>query len=202
MTTDRITVLLKEAEQGNAEARNRLFDEVYNDLKAIAAEWLQDQGAGDTFQPSALVHEVYLRLFPTVKLDGQDTQPRQWTGREQFFGVAASTMHQVLANSDRRKSRAKRGPDLQRILVDPNQISAPKTKGQLLALEEAMAVLQTTEPLVAEVVRLRFFAGLTLREVADELGIGRRTADGYWAYAKAWLIAEIDDANGLDKRAS
>ncbi len=200
--TEKITILLREAEQGNVDAKNQLFETVYKDLKTMAAHWLRDQKPEDTLQASALVSEVYLRLFPDGQKSHRNLELREWKGRRQFFGVAASAMRQILVDSAQRKKRAKRGPSFQRVLVDPNQICATQMASHLLALDEAMSILEKTEPLIAEVVKLRFFAGLTLREVADQLEIGRRTADGYWAYAKAWLMAEINDTHEVDKQAS
>lgn len=203
MMTEQITKLLREAENGDLEAKNLLFERVYSDLKLMAVHWLQKEQPGNTLQPSALVNEVYLRLFPGRDSDDKSsTASRQWKGRRQFFGVAANAMRQIMVDSARRKSRAKRGADLQRVPLDPERIAIPEMAGQLLELDEALSVLEVADPLVAEVVHLRFFAGLTLREVADELDIGRRTVDGYWAYAKAWLMAEIKDSQTMEKRAS
>ena len=203
MMTEQITKLLQEAENGDLEAKNLLFERVYSDLKLMAVQCLQREQPDNTLQPSALVNEVYLRLFPGRDSgDGSTTTPRQWKGRRQFFAVAANAMRQIMVDSARRKSRAKQGVDLQRVPFDPERIAIPEMAGQLLELDEALSALEVVEPLVAEVVHLRFFAGLTLREVAEELDIGRRTADGYWAYAKAWLMAEIKNSQTVEKRAS
>ncbi|TWU06063.1 ECF-type sigma factor [Stieleria varia] len=199
---EQITELLHAAELGDPEAKNRLFERVYADLRAMASQWLAREKSGNTLQPSALVNEVYLRVFrradtdrDTEKDSERSSSPRQWEGRRHFFAAAANAMRQILVDAARRKTRVKRGGDISRILIDPNEISAPEMAGQLIALDDAMTALETAEPQIAELVRLRFFAGLTLREAAEELGIGRRTADGYWAYAKAWLLAEMTDAD-------
>ena len=192
---EHITVLLRAAERGDPDAKNLLFERVYDDLRGIATQWLAREKSGNTLQPSALVNEAYLRIFRPADSDALPAKERRWEGRRHFFAAAANAMRQILVDAARRKTRIKRGGDFSRLLIDPDEISAPEMAGQLIALDEAMRALEIAEPTIAEVVRLRFFAGLTMREVADELGIGRRTADGYWAYAKAWLLAEINGEN-------
>jgi RNA polymerase sigma factor (TIGR02999 family) len=192
MTTEPITFLLRAAQQGDIAAKNLFFSSVYDELRNIAAGLLARESADQMLHPSALVHESYLQLFP-IPENAPSQLPTLWPDRQAFFDAAASSMRQILIDARRRKTRLKRGGDFCRVLIDLDKISMPETTGQLLALDEALCALDTLEPKMAEVVRLRFFAGMTVGEVANQMGIGRRTADGYWAYAKAWLMAEMSD---------
>ena len=204
MTTDKITLLLRAAEQGDLNAKNLFFDSVYDDLCEMAQRLLARENADNTLHPSALVHEVYLRLIQLPsrsevtdsETNGNASEGQTpWEGNQLFFSAAANAMRQILVDAARRKTRAKRGGGFCRVLIEPDNISAPELTGQLLAISDAMSALESLEPRMAEVVRLRFYAGMTLREVAETMGIGRRTADGYWAYAKAWLTAEMSDTH-------
>ncbi|QDT12348.1 ECF-type sigma factor [Planctomycetes bacterium K23_9] len=191
-TTDSISLLVLASDQGDVDAKNHFFDNVYDELRRLAAELLAREKTEQTLHPSALVHEVYLHWFAYGRSDKRGL-PAFGSEKQAFIDAAATVMRQILVDAARRKNRAKRGANFCRVMIDLDEISAPETKGQLLVLNESLSALQSLEPRIAEVVRLRFFAGMTLHEVADQMGIGRRTADGYWAYAKAWLMAEMSD---------
>lgn len=184
-----ITELLRAAEQGDADASSRLFDRIYDDLKRLAARRLASERDGHTLQPTALVNEVYLRL-----LGGTSKQPdamQQFSGSKHFFASAAEAMRRILVESARSKRRQKRGGEFRRADIEPDQLAAPEMADKLLALNEALTRLAAVEPQLAELVTLRYFGGLTLKEAATQLGIARRTADAQWAYSRAWLLAEM-----------
>lgn len=157
---------------------------VYDELRAIAARHLAQEASGQTLQPTALVHEVYLRLA------GSEDSPR-WGSRGQFLAAAAKAMRNILVDVARGKKRNKRGGGRVREPLDPERISEPEVADELLALHEALAKLAVVRPVVAQLVELRYFGGLRLKEAAEVLEIAPRTADVYWAYARAWLLAEI-----------
>lgn len=193
------TQLLEEVGSGNPEAEADLFRLVYDDLKQLAAHRLAKEAPGQTLQPTALVHEVYLRLLgkPCASTTREEMS---WKSREHFFSAAANAMRQILIESARRKSRQKRGGGLHRDSLDPDQIAEPELAEELLALDEALTALAVVEPRIAELVKLRFFGGLTLKEAAAVLEIAPRTADVHWAYARAWLLAELQgNAHGSGK---
>src|SRR5262249_12620841 len=146
----------------------------------LAAQWLSHESPGQTLQATALVHEAYIRL---VENDPQ----RIWEGRGHFFAAAAEAMRRILVDRARNRRRQKRGGGHRRVRIDLEAILLEPPGDDLLALDEALEALAREDPAGAELVRLRAFAGLTLAEAAEVLGIGRRTADRYWAYARAWL---------------
>jgi len=181
---DEITHTLEQAREGDPEALDRLFAAVYQELKRLASRKLAGERSDHTLQPTALVHEAYLRLL------GCD---RRWERDGYFFASAAEAMRRILVESARRKGRRKRGGDRQRRELD---MVDPVTGGDpvdLVALDEALAKLATQDPTRAEVVKLRYFAGLTGEEAAAVLGISRATADRHWSYARAWLYREMTD---------
>ena len=177
-----VTRILDLAAAGDAKAASELLPLVYDELRKLAAARMAQETVGNTLQPTALVHEAYLRLVGTAD------QPR-WQSRGHFFAAAAEAMRRILIESARRKLGPERGGDLTR---QEFEFDVPEEFGradQLLDLDEALDRLAATEPRAAEVVKLRFFAGLTVAEVA--LGISPRTADADWAYARAWLITAL-----------
>jgi RNA polymerase sigma factor (TIGR02999 family) len=179
-----VTRILSAIEQGDPCAAEQLLPLVYDELRRLAAQRLAGEGPGHTLQPTALVHEAYLKLV------GPD--PRQpWNGRVHFFAAAAEAMRRILIDHARRKHRARRGGGMKRIeLDDLDDIELGGGGGdadELLALDEALAQLAAADPRRAELVRLRYFAGLTLEQAAELLGISRATADRHWAFARAWL---------------
>ncbi|MDY3551877.1 ECF-type sigma factor [Gemmata sp. JC717] len=184
------TELLAAANGGNARAVEDLFCLVYDDLKRLAARALANETVGHTLQPTALVHEAYLRLLGDRPV-GAGALDLPGDSRGHFFTAASTAMRRILIESARRKRRAKRGAGRQRVPLDPDQIAEPERADELIALDEALTVLTAAEPKVGELVQLRYFGGLTLKEAAAVLGIAPRTADAYWAYARAWLLTEM-----------
>ncbi|MCO6456320.1 MAG: sigma-70 family RNA polymerase sigma factor [Pirellulaceae bacterium] len=165
----------------------QLFASVYDELRKMAAGRLALEPSGQTLQPTALVHEVYLRLLATT--DGANPP---WESRGHFFTAAATAMRRILIETARRKSRQKHGGGRCRVDLDPEQIADMELADELLALDEALARFAAVEPKIAELVMLRYFGGLTIREAAAALEIAPRTADAHWAYARAWLQAECN----------
>jgi RNA polymerase sigma factor (TIGR02999 family) len=174
--------LLQSAAQGDPEAASRLLPLVYNELRRLAAHRLAAEAPGQTLQPTALVHEAYLRLVG----GGQ-----RWDGRGHFFAAAAEAMRRILVENARRKKRAKHGGGRQRVDLEALDLPADTTPDELLALDEALARLGGEDPAAAEVVKLHFFAGLPMDETAAALGMSRATAYRHWTYAKAWLHAAV-----------
>ncbi|MGE3821339.1 MAG: sigma-70 family RNA polymerase sigma factor [Isosphaeraceae bacterium] len=168
-------------------ATDRLLPLVYDELRRLAAARLSREAPGITLQPTALVHEVYLRLV------GSDLET-PWDGRGHFFAAAAEAMRRILVDQARRKRALKRGGGLDRLDVDPDRIAIPlaETAEDLLALDEALERLALRHPDKAELVKLRYFAGLTGDQAAKALGISTATAERHWAYARAWLRVEVD----------
>lgn len=173
-------------ESGNQDAAARLFSSVYDELRQMAARRLAMEPPGQTLQPTALVHEVYLRLLATA-----DKEDLAWDSRGHFFTAAATAMRRILIESARRKNRLKHGGGRRREYIDPEQIADLELADEILALDEALTAFARVEPQIAELVTLRYFGGLTIREAAAALGIAPRTADAHWVYARAWLQAEF-----------
>jgi RNA polymerase sigma factor (TIGR02999 family) len=183
-TMDAITQVLKAIEQGDPEAANQLLPLVYEELRRLAATRLASEDCGHTLQPTALVHEAYLKL---VSPDPQHA----WNGCVHFFAAAAEAMRRILIDHARKKHRLRRGGGRKRIALDATenlaQVADDGGRDELLALDAALSQLAAADPRKAELVRLRFFAGLTLEQAAELLGISRATADRHWAFARAWL---------------
>jgi RNA polymerase sigma factor (TIGR02999 family) len=176
-----VTHILSAIEQGDPKAAEQLLPLVYDELRRLAAQRLAAEGPGHTLQPTALVHEAYLKLV------GPDPQ-QAWNGRVHFFAAAAEAMRRILIDHARRKHRARRGGGMRRVdFGDVEMVTASEGGDDLLALDEALARLAAADPRKAELVRLRYFAGLTLEQAAELLGISRATADRHWAFARAWL---------------
>ena len=180
-----VTRLLYAADQGDPEAASQLLPLVYDELRKLAAQKLAGATPGQTLQPTALVHEAYLRLV------GEDEE-QQWDSRGHFFAAAAEAMRRILVEIARHKASLKRGGDRDRVDVVESLLAAPEPREDLVALDAALTRLAGTDKQAAELVQLRYFAGLPIREVAEILGIAPRTADRLWAYAKAWLLKEIE----------
>jgi RNA polymerase sigma factor (TIGR02999 family) len=179
-----VTQVLDALARGDACAADRLLPLVYDELRALAAQRLAQEQPGQTLQATALVHEAYLHL-----LDGD--KAAQWNSRAHFFGAAAEAMRRILVDQARRKQSRKHGGDLAREDLDGLEIALPEVPEDLIALDEALTRLAATDKTAADLVHLRFFAGLSLPEVAQQLCISPRTADRLWAYARAWLHQEI-----------
>jgi RNA polymerase sigma factor (TIGR02999 family) len=182
-----ITRILNAIEQGDAHAAEQLLPLVYDELRRLAAQKLSQEKSGQTLQATALVHEAYLRL-----VDGE--QARRWYGRGHFFAACAEAMRRILVDKARRKQRLRHGGGLQQQPLEDNEpaIATPVEAVDLLALDEVLARLEAVSPRRAQLVKLRYFAGFTLPEVADMLGIAQSTAEADWTYAKAWLKREME----------
>jgi RNA polymerase sigma factor (TIGR02999 family) len=178
------THILSAIEQGDPHAAEQLLPLVYEELRRLAAQRLAQEKPGQTLEATALVHEAYLRLIGPG-------EPPHWDDRRHFFASAAEAMRRILVENARRKRTQKHGGDLvRRTLEDLPQV-APELGEDLLALDEALKKLAKEEPVKVELVKLRHFAGLTVDQAAEALNISPATADRYWAYARAWLHAEI-----------
>jgi RNA polymerase sigma factor (TIGR02999 family) len=186
MNSQDITRILSEAERGDVRAAEELLPLVYEELRKLAAQKLAAERPGHTLQATALVHEAYLRL-----LGSEPSRQPQWQGRRHFFGAVAESMRRILVENARRRGAQKRGGALGRVELEADQVAAPERSEELLALDEALGRLSATDPAAVELVKLRYFAGLTIPEAAATLGISDRSADRLWAYARAWLHREI-----------
>ena len=179
-----ITRILSEIEQGDPSAADQLLPLVYAELRKLAAARMAQEKPGQTLQATALVHEAYLRMVDVEKA-------KNWDSRGHFFAAAAESMRQILVEKARRKGRQKHGGDFKRRDLKHAEIIAPATPEEILAVNEALAGLESANPPAARLVKLRYFAGMTIPEAASSLGMSPRKANQLWAYARAWLLAEI-----------
>jgi RNA polymerase sigma factor (TIGR02999 family) len=179
-----VSRILSAIESGDPNAVEQLLPLVYDELRSLAARRLAWEQPGQTLQATALVHEAYLRL-----LDGANG--RDWNGRGHFFAAAAEAMRRILVENARRKRAAKRGGGQQKVGLGHVEIVAEGVPDDLLVLDEALTRLAADEPKAAKLVNLRYFAGFTVKQAAEVLGISPRSADALWAYARAWLLREI-----------
>jgi RNA polymerase sigma factor (TIGR02999 family) len=179
-----VTRIMAQIESGDPSAAEQLLPLVYDELRRLAKERMAQENPGQTLQATALVHEAYLRL-----VDVQHVQ--HWNSRGHFFAAAAEAMRRILVESARRKRGPQRGGNLMRRDLDGVDLAVPPDRDDLLALDEALQKLAANDKSAADVVQLRFFAGLPLAEVARILNISPRTVDRLWAYARAWLHEEI-----------
>jgi RNA polymerase sigma factor (TIGR02999 family) len=180
-----VTQILHAIEQGDSHAAAQLLPLVYDELRRLAAARLAAEPSGHTLQPTALVHEAYLRLVGTANGD-------RWDHRGHFFGAAAEAMRRILIDNARRKAAARHGGAMRRQALDPGAAAIPETHENLLALDEALGRLEAEDPLKAKLVKLRYFAGLSLAEAATALNLSERTAGRHWAYARAWLRRAVE----------
>ena len=187
MRMNDVTGLLEAIERGDSRAADELLPLVYDELRALAASRLAREAPGQTLQATALVHEAYLRLVGP----GGRGDASQWDGRGHFFAAAAEAMRRILVDKARRDNTQKRGGGLTRHDIEAADLVAPGASADLLALDEALTTLARSEPRLARLVELRYFAGLTSKQAAEALGVSPRTADSDWAYAKAFLLAEL-----------
>lgn len=179
-----VTRMLAGIEAGDPQAAEQLLPLVYDELRKLAAARLAGEKSGQTLQATALVHEAYLRLV------GSD---EAWRGRGHFFAAAAEAMRRILVENARKKGAGKRGGGGRRIPLDDVDLAAPERSDELLDLDEALSALEKTDRTAAELVKLRYFAGLTLREAARSLDLAPRSADAVWAYARAWLLDRLKE---------
>ena len=174
-----VTQILAAVRGGDADAAERLFELVYAELRQVAAQKMARESAGQTLQPTALVHEAWLRL-------GADAQPH-WQNRAHFFAAAAEAMRRILVDRARRKRALRHGAGVEHVELDGLNLPAPVEDDQLLALDDALQRFAALDPQKAELVKLRYFVGLTTEQAARVLNISEPTAKRWWAYAKAWL---------------
>jgi len=182
-----VTQILTAIQRGHTHAAEELLPLVYNELRQLAAVQLAEEKPGQTLQATALVHEAWLRL---VGNGPKDSEPK-WEGRRHFFGAAAEAMRRILIENARRKNSLKHGGGLQRVGLDRAEPAAAMPPEDLLALDEALTELAATEPAVVELIKLRFYAGLSSEQAGEMLGVSRRTADRMWAFGRAWLYRAI-----------
>jgi RNA polymerase sigma factor (TIGR02999 family) len=178
-----ITQVLQAVGRGEGQASEELLPLVYDELRRLAAARMANEAAGQTLQPTALVHEAWLRLVG----DGD----RTWQNRAHFFGAAAEAMRRILIENARRKSRLKRGGGQARLDIEELELAQTTPDDKVLLIDEALERLQAEDPEKARIVVLKFFGGLTNQEVAESLGVAERTVERQWAYAKAWLFRSI-----------
>lgn len=181
-----VSQILSRMEAGDSHAAELLLPLVYDELRKLAARRLAQERPGQTLDATALVHEAYIRLV-------DNSQSLHWDSRGHFFAAAAEAMRRILLNRARDKQRIKRGGERQRIDLDCVQIAGQTPDDELLAVDEALQLLEAEDHTCAELVRLHFYAGLSLGDAAAALGIPRRTADRHWAYARAWLYKKLSE---------
>jgi RNA polymerase sigma factor (TIGR02999 family) len=179
-----VSRLLTALNQGDPNAADQLLPLVYEELRRLAAQRLAAEKPGQTLQPTALVHEAYLRL---VDIDNEV----RWNSRGHFFAAAAESMRRILVENARHKKSLKRGGGRDRLSLEVAQPATPEPDDRLLAIDEALSKFAALDPVKAELVKLRYFAGCTIEEAAGLLGISSATAERYWAYARAWLHQEL-----------
>ena len=184
-----ITHILSQFESGDPQAAEQLLPLVYDELRKLAAAKLAQEKPGQTLQPTALVHEAYLRLLDPA---GGPI----WDSRGHFFAAAAEAMRRLLIENARRKGRQKRGGALRRVELEPAQISYSSAAEDLLDLNDALDCLAAEDPQAAQFVKLRYFAGLSVEEAAEMVGLSRSAACEHWAYARAWLRRRLRAAGG------
>jgi RNA polymerase sigma factor (TIGR02999 family) len=181
-----VTQILERIKSGDPSAAQQLLPLVYDELRKLAAARLAREKPGQTLQATALVHEAYLRLVDS-------TAASNWNSRGHFFAAAAEAMRRILVDISRHKNSMKAGGQLGRVELEDNQLAVPGRSLDLVALDDALTALAAQNVRQAELVKLRFFAGLTIRQAADALGISESTADADWAYAKSWLRVQMAD---------
>jgi len=179
-----VTRILSAIEQGDPHAAAQLLPLVYDELRMLAAQKLAQEKPGQTLQATALVHEAYLRLVDTERA-------RHWNGRTHFFRAAAEAMRRILVDRARQKHSQKRGGAWKQVKLEGAAEVVEDASDDVVAVHEALELLAEHDPVKAELVKLRYFAGLSVEEAADLLGISRATADRYWRYAKTWLYCAL-----------
>lgn len=181
-----VTQLLSAIEGGNSQAAGQLLPLVYEELRRIAAHKMANEKPGQTLQPTALVHEAWLKIA--------GTNQQQWKGREHFFGAAAEAMRRILIDQARRKLAQKRGGKIDPATLHESRIEMRAPSEEIVAVHDALDELARQEPATAEVVKLRYFTGLTSAETADVLELSLSTVERHWAYARAWLKRAIEES--------
>jgi RNA polymerase sigma factor (TIGR02999 family) len=185
-----VTQILQAAQQGDPKAAQELLPLVYEELRKLAAAKMAHEAAGQTLQPTALVHEAWLRLV--------GDQDKEWQGRSHFFAAAAEAMRRILIDKARRRRAVRHGGQQQRVDMEEIDVACPIPDDQLLTVDEALDKLASEHPRQAELVKLRYFVGMTMQEAAQVLGISADTAKDDSAHARAWLFREITKSNQKD----
>ena len=178
-----VTQILGAVSRGEPKAANELLSLVYEELRRLAAAKMASEAPGQTLQPTALVHEAWLRLTRDEK--------REWNDRTHFFAAAAEAMRRILVDNARRKRTERHGGGQQRVEMPEIASAVMETDDKVLAVHEALEKFAVLDPQKAELVKLRYFVGMTIEQAAEALGISQRTAKRYWAFARAWLHEEI-----------
>jgi RNA polymerase sigma factor (TIGR02999 family) len=186
-----VTRILEAAQRGEPSAAHELLPLVYDELRRLAAYKMAHEAPGHTLQPTALVHEAWLRLVTP-------DQQAQFQNRAHFFGAAAEAMRRILVDRAREKKALKRGGNLERVDIDALELPSPMPDDELLALDEALDRLTSVDTRAGEMVKLCFFVGLTQEEAARELGVSLATAERIWAFARAWLLREVRKERGAE----
>ena len=181
-----VTRILTAAQNGDACAARELLPLVYEELRRLAASRLRHESPDQTLQATGLVHEAYVRLVGPADLP--------WANRAHFFAAAAEAMRRILVDRARARGRGKRGGDFRRLSLNLDLLDGDEPATEILALDEALESLAAADPSKAELVKLRFYAGLSLSDAATALGISRATAARHWAYARAWLCERLRDS--------
>jgi RNA polymerase sigma factor (TIGR02999 family) len=191
-----VTTILSAIEKGDPRAAEQLLPLVYDELRKIAAQQIAQEKPGQTLQATALVHEAYLRLVANPGSasgePGSGELKPHWNSRRHFFAAAAEAMRRVLVERARARGSLKRGGGRERLDLDDIELTSPERSDELLALDEALTRLAKVEPQAAELVQLRYFAGQTMSDAAELLGLSLRSTHRLWAYAKAWLLQELE----------
>jgi RNA polymerase sigma factor (TIGR02999 family) len=185
-----VTRILSAIEQGDPHAAEQLLPLVYDELRRLAAAQLAREKPGQTLQATALVHDAYLRL---VDAERRGSSPPAWTGRGHFFAAAAEAMRRILVDQARRKRSRRHGGGRRHQGLDRLPIAAPEPSVDVLAVNDALERFEAVDAPKARLVKLRYFAGLTIPQAAEALGVSPTTADRWWSYARAWLHAELKD---------
>ena len=180
-----VTSILSQIESGDPQAAEQLLPLVYDELRKLAAAKLAHENPGHTLQATALVHDAYIRLVDVEKA-------QHWNSRGHFFAAAAESMRRILVESARRKARMKHGGELERLNIEPDELLAAETSNDLLALDEALDRLAANDIQTANLVKLRYFVGLTIPQAAQVIGVSPRKADSLWSFGRAWLRREIE----------
>lgn len=186
-----VTNILQRIEAGDPSGSRDLLPLVYDELRRLASRELSHESPGMTLQPTALVHEAYLRLVD------QKDEP-QWNHRGHFYAAAAESMRRILVDDARRRGALKRGGQFRQVPLDENQVAAPQSHPDLVALDEALSQLGQVRPDLAKLISLRYFAGLTLSQAAASLDVSLRTAERNWTYARTWLRQFLSETDSKD----
>jgi RNA polymerase sigma-70 factor, ECF subfamily len=181
-----VTQLLRQAKAGNRPAVDQLLATVYQELRDVAGRFFEREPSGNTLQPTALVHEAYMKLVGQAEVD--------WQGRTHFVAVAAQAMRRILVDRARQRGAVKRGGAQKRVLLDEDVAPSLQADEDVLAVDEALSKLEQLDPCQARMVEARFFGGLTVAEAAEELGMSKRSAEREWMMARAWLRRELSES--------